>query len=369
MDTKTRRNRAETEHRLIDVALDLILNNGVLAGLNLREVADGAGVNRGNIYHYFGSRRELLRAAITRRFEAVAELCGGRQAGPLLRRAEASGTFRSSATIHDSQLRALLVIDGDDTVDPMPRYEAALSRLRQDVIDGDIDRGHDLEALQVALSALIRGYRIFREQYAKRIDTDAGDLDERVAEIVRAWLEAMAGAAGGQPARRRVMTNEGHGREELRTTAEGIAADSIMDGLAGTRCETILSTRGSMSSEEARLRRGRLGRADQRGRCCGMQRAVFSAGLCRMGIGWRFNGAGRSSLAPSPNWSRLVDWVPPTLTALRAAGGVSETLGYNGIQTSSLRSPAFPRGYGRRLGVRVPSAPPLVPGFAEEFAF
>ena len=74
----------------------------------------------------------------------------------------------------------------------MPRYEEMLSRLRQDVIDGDIDRAHDLEALQVALSALIRGYRIFREPYAKRIDTDVDDLDKRVAAIVRTWLEAMA---------------------------------------------------------------------------------------------------------------------------------------------------------------------------------
>jgi AcrR family transcriptional regulator len=191
MTTKTRRNRAETERRLIDVALDLILNKGVLAGLNLREVAEGAGVNRGNIYHYFGSRRELLRAAITRRFEAVAEhLVADRRGVPFVERR--LRTFQSSATIHDSQMRALLVIDGDDTVDPMPRYEEMLSRLRQDVIDGDIDRGHDLEALQVALSSLIRGYRIFREAYAKRIDVDAGDLDERVAGIVRTWLEAMA---------------------------------------------------------------------------------------------------------------------------------------------------------------------------------
>jgi hypothetical protein len=38
----------------------------------------------------------------------------------------------------------------------------------------------------------LRGYRIFREPYAKRIDTDADDLDERVAEIVRTWLEARA---------------------------------------------------------------------------------------------------------------------------------------------------------------------------------
>jgi AcrR family transcriptional regulator len=188
---KTKRNRAETERRLIDSALDLIRRNGVLAGLNLREVADGAGVNRGNIYHYFGSRRDLLRAAINRRFEAVVEsLTADRRGVSFVERRLRA--FRTADTIHDSQLRALLVIDGDDTVDPMPRYEAMLSRLRQDVIDGDIDSAHDLEALQVALSALLRGYRIFREPYAKRIGTEADDLDERVAEIVRTWLEAMA---------------------------------------------------------------------------------------------------------------------------------------------------------------------------------
>ena len=78
------------------------------------------------------------------------------------------------------------------TLDPMPRYEESLRGLRQDVIDGEIDRAHDLAALQVALSSLLRGYRIFREPYAKRIDTDADDLDARVARIARTWLEAMA---------------------------------------------------------------------------------------------------------------------------------------------------------------------------------
>jgi AcrR family transcriptional regulator len=189
--TKTKRNRAETERRLIRTALDLIRRNGVLGGLNLREVAEGAGVNRGNIYHYFGSRRELLRAAISRRFDAMAERVTAERQGLSFVERRLRG-FRPSETIHDSELRALLVIDGDDTVDPMPRYEAMLSQLRQDVIDGDIDRAHDLEALQVALSALVRGYRIFREPYAKRIETDADDLDERVAKIVRTWLEAMA---------------------------------------------------------------------------------------------------------------------------------------------------------------------------------
>ena len=193
--TKTKQNRAETERRLIDAALDLIRHNGVLAGLNLREVADGAGVNRGNIYHYFGSRRELLRAAISRRFEAVVDsLLADRRGVPFIERR--LRTFRSIDRNQDSQLRALLVIDGDETVDPMPRYETALSALRKDVIDGDINRAHDLEALQVALTALDRGYRIFRKPFAKRVDIDVGDLDERVAAIVRTWLETMAAPPG-----------------------------------------------------------------------------------------------------------------------------------------------------------------------------
>lgn len=187
---KKKRSRTETEQRLIDVALELIRRKGVLAGLNLREVAEGAGVNRGNIYHYFGSRQELLRTAINRRFDAVVDsLVASKLNVPFVERR--SNVFRAKNTINDSQLRALLVLDGDDSVDPMPQYESAISRLRQDVIDGDIHRDHDLEALHATLTALSRGYRIFRRPIAKRIGISAKELDTRVTGIVRTWLEAM----------------------------------------------------------------------------------------------------------------------------------------------------------------------------------
>ena len=192
---KPKRSRADTEQRLIDVALELIRGNGVLAGLNLRQVADGAGVNRGNIYHYFGSRQELLRAAINRQFAALVDaLKKGKtqaQAGFVARRLRGFQTNAGNDT-NDSMLRALLVLDGDDTVDPIPLYEMQLSQLRQDVIDGDIDRGHDLDALQVAISAFFRGYRIFRLPYARRVGIDPNELDDRVGKILRTWLEAMA---------------------------------------------------------------------------------------------------------------------------------------------------------------------------------
>ena len=196
---RQRRNREETERRLIDVALELIRKNGVLAGLNLREVAEGAGVNRANIYHYFGSRQELLRAAINRRFEAFVDgMVASIRGTPFVERRLRvfRGPERTNETLSDSKLRALLVLDGDDTVDPMPAYEASLSSLRKNVIDGEIDRAHDLEALQVAFVALNRGYRIFREPFAKRVGVDAAELDVRMAGITRHWLEAMARPPG-----------------------------------------------------------------------------------------------------------------------------------------------------------------------------
>ena len=62
-----------TRERLMDAALDYIATRGVLGGLNLREIAEQVGVTPANIYHYFGSRRGLLRAALTRANRRLAE--------------------------------------------------------------------------------------------------------------------------------------------------------------------------------------------------------------------------------------------------------------------------------------------------------
>ena len=89
-----------------------------------REVADLAGVNRGNIYHYFGSRQELLRAAIARRFEVIGDsMLAAARGMPFVDRRILALRLPGA---QDSQLRALLSIDGDASVDPMPRYEEAL---------------------------------------------------------------------------------------------------------------------------------------------------------------------------------------------------------------------------------------------------
>ena len=188
--TKPKRGRSETEQRLIDVALELIRNNGVLAGLNLREVAEAAGVNRGNIYHYFGSRQELLRTGINRRFEAMIEnFTAGLKRVPFVQ--QRLRTFQLVEESDDSILRALLVADGDTHVDPIPYFEQTLNETKQSVTDGEVHKDHDLEALQIAISSYTRGYSIFREPYANRLGISVEELDDRVSGIYRTWLEAM----------------------------------------------------------------------------------------------------------------------------------------------------------------------------------
>lgn len=186
-----KRDRSETERRLVEVALAMMEQDGVLGGLNLRKVAEAAGVNRGNIYHYFGTRRELLRSAINSQFRTLVRTLSAKRKGKpfIQRRLDAFGLSDSTK---DSQLRALLVLDGDKSVDPMPNFEHQLSELRQDVIEGAVHPRHDLEALQVVLSAVLRGYRIFRHPYARRLGISTSQLDERVTATLAGVFRHLA---------------------------------------------------------------------------------------------------------------------------------------------------------------------------------
>lgn len=105
----------------------------------------------------------------------------------------------------DDKLPALHLLDSesesnsDGSVTPIPFYREGLRFLRKDVIDGDIHREQDLEALLITLLALlpdyrIRDYCIFREPYANPLSIDAKELDESVSNIMHTSLESVANA-------------------------------------------------------------------------------------------------------------------------------------------------------------------------------
>ena len=107
-----------TRDALLDAALAQLERKGVLAGLNLREVADAVGVTPANIYHYFGSRQGLLRAALARemgRLELPLAAVAG--ASFVERRVRMFDAITSTPTL---ALTALLALDDDPDYEPMP---------------------------------------------------------------------------------------------------------------------------------------------------------------------------------------------------------------------------------------------------------
>jgi len=173
--------RGATEAALEAAALRLLARDGVLSGLNLREVAAEAGVNRGLVYHYFGSRQDLLRAALRsdarRRFAEVAESAH-------LPFRERFGRFLSTMVRHRRavNLVTLLVQDGDKSLRTMPMREGTLHVLARDVEQGHLD-DVDLESVHIATVSLAYGYVLYRQHFAAELGVGVTELDRRFAAI------------------------------------------------------------------------------------------------------------------------------------------------------------------------------------------
>ena len=161
----------------------------MLGGLNLRKVAEAA-VNRETSITTLvldGS----FSAAINSQFKTLVRTLSAKRRGkPFIRRR--LDAFRLSDSTKDSQLRALLILDGDEAVDPMPNYEHQLSELRQDVIEGAVHRHHDPRVTSGRTVRRARGYRIFRHPYARRLGISTSELDERVTETLAGIFRHLA---------------------------------------------------------------------------------------------------------------------------------------------------------------------------------
>jgi AcrR family transcriptional regulator len=192
-------NRPATEAALQTAAIELLERNGVLAGLNLREVADEAGVNRGLVYHYFGTRRDLLRSALRRDDEQrLDDFAPGREL-PLPDRYE---RFLRTAVSHRQAivLGLLLVLDGDKAVRMVPDPEGVCDRLARDVEEGKLPGDVDAVGLHAALASLVYGYTVLRDRLADELGVGPGQLDEKVASAIARLLSRVAADPDPAPA-------------------------------------------------------------------------------------------------------------------------------------------------------------------------
>ena len=152
----------------------------MLSGLNLREVADEAGVNRGLVYHYFGTRRDLLRAALRRDVEQrLADIAPGAD----LSAAARYERFLRTAVGHRQAivLALLLVLDGDKGVRMVPDPDGVRERLERDVDEGALTADVDPVGVHAAMASLVYGYTALREHLADEMSVAVDRLDEHVA--------------------------------------------------------------------------------------------------------------------------------------------------------------------------------------------
>jgi AcrR family transcriptional regulator len=182
--------RAETEQQLEAAAIELLRRDGVLSGMSLREVADNAGVNRGLVYHYFGSRQALLRSALQR------------DAGDRLEQIRSSGTLpfpervlRYLHLVIDQRdavlLRTLLVLDGDVGLELMPLKEEVDARIAAEQAAGELDADLDVEAVHALIVSMTWGYVLFREMLAAEYGRPVGDLDEHIGDLMSRMLRSL----------------------------------------------------------------------------------------------------------------------------------------------------------------------------------
>ncbi len=180
------RDREATEESLRAAAVALLRRGGVLAGLNLRQVADEARVNRGLVYQYFGSRRSLLRSALFHRSRPNAEDAVD-AAGLPLRERLARLFWTSLRNPEPVRLATLLVLDGDDRPRVLLNRGAGRADLAAEAGRGELPVA-DVEAVQAAIASTIYGYTLLREHLAREIGLPAEELDERMAGCVEAMF-------------------------------------------------------------------------------------------------------------------------------------------------------------------------------------
>jgi AcrR family transcriptional regulator len=173
----------------MDAALDLLEERGVLAGLNLREVADRVGVTPANIYHLFSSRQGLLRAALQRETDQLADAVA--RGGPLPyveRRLSMFDTITHSPRL---ALTALLALDGDADFRPFPFLDLTRARYERQVEAGELPAGLDVEAAHVVALATSIAVAIYGSAAARQLDVDPDALHARLRAVFGQMLEAL----------------------------------------------------------------------------------------------------------------------------------------------------------------------------------
>lgn len=178
-----------TREALMEAALKLLERDGVLAGLNISEVAKEVGVTPANIYHYFKSRQGLLRAAINRQLqELTRESERDREELPWPERTRCGFEFvRDNPEL---SLLALLALDNDDEYELAPFLDSVRRVLDRDEKLGILVDDVDHQVMHMVFIALGYGYAIFARGAARQLEMSTEEFDRRAQDVFARMLTA-----------------------------------------------------------------------------------------------------------------------------------------------------------------------------------
>jgi AcrR family transcriptional regulator len=175
------RGRAAAEEAIVAAARRLYRERSP-AEVTMREIAEAAGVNRGLLHHYFGSKEDLLAAIVTTASERAAS--GVRDAPDLL---AALATLRGEGNAYARMVAWALIsgVDPDDFARPSPTIAALLEHAaRVERAAGDAATVDDRMAVAAALT-LVLGWQVFEPFITRAAGLDDMTVDERAVQLGR----------------------------------------------------------------------------------------------------------------------------------------------------------------------------------------
>ncbi len=170
-----------TREALMEAALDHVQEHGVLAGLNLREVADAVGVTPANIYHYFGSRQGLLRAALNHEVQQLLGRIDVAVTGPYVD--WRVGIFDLALDHPSFRTTALLALDGDPDYEPFALYDLAQEHYQRLIDEGGLPEDFDVVAGHLLSLSMAVGVAIYGDAVARQVGIDPVELRARARAL------------------------------------------------------------------------------------------------------------------------------------------------------------------------------------------
>jgi len=177
---------------LVDAAAKMLGEFGP-RGISVRDVADRAGVNHGQVHHYFGGKRALLEAAMRHlaheAFDHSSVLAGNSPYPPVLAFAEDSDYWRAVCRIVMEGDLELARIEIDENVS-VPRHVLRSLQKEHGVDDDDLR----FKARFAAMTAQSLGWVAFEDFMMLQADVEPEQREEFRVQVKQFIREALAQA-------------------------------------------------------------------------------------------------------------------------------------------------------------------------------